>query len=878
MSLTSGTRLGPYEITAPIGAGGMGEVYRAVDTRLDRVVAIKILPERLSSSPGLKERFEREARAISSLNHARICTLHDIGAQDGIHFLVMEFLEGETLAQRVRRAPVPLKEALQIGIEICEALEVAHRAGIVHRDLKPGNVMLTKTGAKLMDFGLAKAAASASGAGTSTDAPLLSAAETITGSSPLSALTGAGQVVGTIQYMSPEQIEGKEADARSDIFALGCVLYETITGKRPFEAKSQLSVASAILEKEPPPMRSTQTLTPPVVEHVVKTCLAKSPDMRYQSVRDVALELRWILDEGLLPAAQDNVQTAAPEKSWKRILPWALAAALLLGLIVFATMYRSAITAPTPSFRQLTFERGFVYNARFAPDERTVYYGAAWNGSQVQIYAADPDIPEARPLNLKNTSLFAVSAANLAVSLGCNYRYIGVCFGTLAQVPSTGGTPRPLEDRVLAADWTRDASKMAIVRLVSGKHRLEYPRGNLIYESDRPLNYARVSPDGTLVAVCEEITAFGDGGEVVIFDRDGKKVTSSETLESVEGIAWEPSGREVWIATAVDVGWANTIRAMDRKGKMRVVLTLPGELRLHDIAADGRVLFSKESWRSEVQFRGAADKSDRNLSWLDYANLKGITDDGSKVSFEDWGSAAGSASLSYLRDTDGSPPQKLGEWSAPVVSPDGKSILALEAHQTMQGGSLTITPTGVGESKRLNGIPIVGYGALGWMPDGKSIYFYANDQHGWKAYVQGIEGPPRAVTPAISVKAGYWEGRTVSPDGKYIFARDPEGAAKLYPLDGGAPKDIAGWKPDDVWACWMKEPGIAYVYQDNATSAQVYRLDVNSGRRELVATLTPSDPSGVTAIIAVLYTPDGKSYAYSYIRELSELFEARNIH
>jgi eukaryotic-like serine/threonine-protein kinase len=878
MSLASGTRLGPYEITAPIGAGGMGEVYRATDTRLDRVVAIKILPARLSSSPGLKERFEREARAISSLNHARICTLHDIGAQDGIHFLVMEFLEGETLAQRVRRGPVPLKEALQIGIEICEALDVAHRAGIVHRDLKPGNVMLTKSGAKLMDFGLAKAAASASSTGATTDAPLLSAAETITGSSPLSALTGAGQVVGTIQYMSPEQIEGKDADARSDIFALGCVLYETITGKRPFEAKSQLSVASAILEKEPPPMRETRTLTPPVVEHVVKTCLAKSPDMRYQSVRDVALELRWILDEGLIAAAPGESQLAAPQARWKRILPWALAGALLLGVIALAAVYHSAINAPVPAFRQLTFERGFVYNARFAPDERTVYYGAAWNGSPVQIYAADPDIPEARPLNLKNTSLFAVSSADLAVSLGCEYRFIGTCFGTLAQVPSTGGTPRPLQDHVMAADWTRDASKMVIVRFVSGKYRLEYPRGTLLYESDRPLNYARVSPDGSLIAVCEEITIVGDGGEVIIFDRSGKKVVSSATLESVEGIAWAPSGQELWIATAVNVGWANTIRAMDLKGKMRVVLTLPGELRLHDIAPDGRVLFSKENWRSEVQFRGTGDKNDRNLSWLDYANLKGISDDGSKVSFEDWGSAAGAASLAYLRETDGSPPQKLGEWSEPVISPDGKNILALEAHETMQGGNLTITPAGAGEPKKLSGISVVAYAALGWMPDGKSIYFYANDGHGWKVYVQSTDGPPRAVTPLISVRAGYWEGRTVSPDGKYIFARDPEGTAKLYPLDGGSPKEIAGWKPDDVWACWMKEPGIAYVYQDNATSAQVYRLDVNTGSRQPVSTLTPNDPAGVTAIISVLFTPDGKSYAYSYIRELSELFEARNIH
>src|SRR3984957_14183975 len=252
MDLTSGTKLGPYEILSPLGAGGMGEVYRARDTRLRRDVAIKVLPNHLSSDPDLKQRFEREARAISSLNHPRICTLHDVGHQDGVDFLVMECLEGESLVDRLKKGSLALKESLRIGIEVCEALEAAQRAGIVHRDLKPGNIMLTKNGAKLMDFGLAKASAGrTAGSG---NAPLLSATMTISGPSPNSPLTSAGQVVGTIQYMSPEQIEGKDADARSDLFAAGAVLYEMAAGKRPFEGKSQISVASAILEKDPEPI------------------------------------------------------------------------------------------------------------------------------------------------------------------------------------------------------------------------------------------------------------------------------------------------------------------------------------------------------------------------------------------------------------------------------------------------------------------------------------------------------------------------------------------------------------------------------------------------------------------------------------------------
>src|ERR1700686_2223610 len=270
MALASGTKLGPYEIQSPLGAGGMGEVYRALDTRLDRTVAIKVLASHLSSSPELKQRMEREARAISSLNHPHICHLYDIGSQDGIDYLVMEFLEGETLAQRLRKGAMPLNEVFKVGIAVAEALGVAHRQGIVHRDLKPGNIMLTPGGAKLMDFGLAKPLGLQSSGGSGA-APSFTAAATLSGPSPLSPLTTAGSIIGPIQYMAPEQIEGKEADARSDIFAFGAVLYEMLPGRRPFAGKSQISLASSILENDPEPASAINPLTPSAFEHVVTT-------------------------------------------------------------------------------------------------------------------------------------------------------------------------------------------------------------------------------------------------------------------------------------------------------------------------------------------------------------------------------------------------------------------------------------------------------------------------------------------------------------------------------------------------------------------------------------------------------------------------------
>src|SRR6202521_454380 len=288
MPILPGRRLGPYEILSSIGAGGMGEVYRARDTRLDRIVAVKVLPTHLAGRSELRERFEREARTIASLNHPHICTLHDIGQQDGVDYLVMEYLEGETLAQRLLKGSLPLEQMFQYAIEIADALGKAHRKGVTHRDLKPGNIMLTKTGTKLLDFGLAKLKQDAVPANVSlSDLP--------TAKDPL---TAEGAIVGTLQYMAPEQLEGKEVDARTDIFAFGAVVYEMATGKRAFEGKSQASVISAIMSSDPVPMSSLQPMTPPALDPVLRRCLAKDREDRWQTARDLEVELKWIAEGG----------------------------------------------------------------------------------------------------------------------------------------------------------------------------------------------------------------------------------------------------------------------------------------------------------------------------------------------------------------------------------------------------------------------------------------------------------------------------------------------------------------------------------------------------------------------------------------------------
>ena len=392
MTLPSGKKLGPYEIQASLGAGGMGEVYRARDTRLDRTVAIKILPSHLSENSEAKHRFEREARTISSLNHPNICTLHDVGHQDGIDYLVMEYIEGETLADRLRRGPLPVEQVLKYGIEICEGLEKAHRSGVVHRDLKPGNIMLTKAGAKLMDFGLAKAVASE--ASSSLTATLSTPRE----SHPL---TAQGAVLGTFQYMAPEQVEGKEADARSDIFALGAVLYEMVTGKRAFAGKTAASAMAAVLEREPPPISSIQPMTPPGFERLVKTCLDKDPEERWQTAHDVKLQLKQITEGGLQGAILPSIAVASDsQKKRPGYRRWALLTLAIAAAVAIGYFARKAPETPTlwgglNIAGTLGEEGSFV----LSPDGSKLAYVGADSQGRLLLWVRKLDSPKGLPLD-----------------------------------------------------------------------------------------------------------------------------------------------------------------------------------------------------------------------------------------------------------------------------------------------------------------------------------------------------------------------------------------------------------------------------------------------------------------------------------------------
>jgi eukaryotic-like serine/threonine-protein kinase len=863
MALVNGTRLGPYEIQAAIGAGGMGEVYRARDTRLGRDVAVKVLPAIFSADADRLRRFEQEARTAGALNHPNILVIYDIGTHEGAPYLVSELLEGGTLREAMRGGLLPLRKALDVAKQTANGVAAAYEKGIVHRDLKPENIFVTHDGrVKILDFGLAKL--------TEGDKPTKSDSESPTLTAKAAGQTASGQILGTAGYMSPEQVRGKLVDGRSDIFSLGAILYEMLSGQRAFRRESAADTMAAILREDPPDMSNEQKRIPAGADRVVRHCLEKNPAERFQSARDLAFDLEAL--SGVSATSAGSVIAAGwLPRNW--LMPLATGALLLLAGGVGGWLYRrGAGSTSLPSYHQLTFERGLIYAARFAPDGRSIIYSASWKGQPLQLYSTMPDSPESRPLNLSDSTLFAVSPSEMAISLGCKEMFIAVCEGTLALAPVSGGAPREVAENVSSADWTADGSEMAIIRHVGGKFRVEFPLGKMIYESDYRLSLMRVSPRGDMLAFAEYEDPVGDSGHVVILDRKGKKITQSRSFPSLEGVAWHPSGEEVWFAATENDAWADELHGLRFKGKDRVILRLPGMLRVHDISRDGRILLSRDTWTTGMQFRGPADARERDLSWLDGPITADLSPDGTRLTFTEVGWSSGGWYLAYARKTDGSPPVRLGEGARPVFSPEGKWVLASQVTLKTHA-KLILLPTGPGETRSLNPGGIQQFTSYGWLPDGKEVYFSGNDGHGWRFYIQDTEGGlPRPITPGISDRLPYYECHRISPDGKLIFARDTNGKAWFYPLAGGEPKAAPGWSPDDIWITWSADGRSTYAYHDQRTFVAVYRLDVATGRRSLVATLAPNDAAGVTSFISVALTPDGKSYAYSFDRTLSELF------
>jgi eukaryotic-like serine/threonine-protein kinase len=876
MAIEAGNRIGPYEIVGVVGAGGMGVVYRARDTRLGRDVALKVLPPECGADADRLRRFEQEARAAGSLNHPNVLTVHDFGTHEGAPFLVTELLEGQTLRERLREGLVPVRKALDWGAQIARGLAAAHDKGIVHRDLKPDNLFVTRDGrVKILDFGLARALG---GEASGTESTL--------------AATAPGAVLGTAGYMSPEQVRGKPTDARADIFSFGAVLYEMLTGKLAFAGDSHAERGYAILNSEPPDPSASGISVPPPVERLLRRCLEKSPDERFQSARDLAFALE-AQGEGSSPsersgAALTATAAPAPRCRW----PMAVIVAVLLLAVGVGAGVRlgrrtahapmapatAAASQPSTKFTRVTFRAGAYYTARFSPDQRSVVYSGQIEGEEPQVFTATLDQPHARAVSPPRHQLYAVSSRE-QILIGSPPRpgRKEQWADTLSLASLSGGAPREIHDNVVAADFAPDGTTLAIARLVKGGNiQVEYPQGTAVRTIDDRISPPRVSPKGDLVAFFEKTAKTNDWSLVV--GGPGRKARVLSHPWRVGGaIAWTPDGREVWFSASQ--GGPLAIHAVTMGGEVRTVLQTPRDLEIHDIARDGRALVLTGTGRTRAF--GVVPGSDReaNLSWFDGTEVADLSEDGRMMLFTERGEAVAAKPHAFVRRTDGSPAIDLGPGRAHALSPDGTSALVSPAEAP---NTLTLVPIGPGTTSKLDPGKLAGLYWASWFPDGKRVRILgAHAGEGARIFVQDIAGgPPRPIT-----EPGVQMGGRVSPDGRYMaITLEGDKGAFLVPLDGSPRRPLAGVKWSDVPLQWSTDSKSIYVWNNLAVRpcvpARFSILDVATGKVRPWREFGPTNLAGVNrwgGIQIVRLTSDGKYYVYSVTHVSEDLYVAEGL-
>ncbi len=865
MTLPAGTKLGPYELAGLLGAGGMGVVYRARDARLGREVAVKVLPPELASDPERLRRFELEARAIGALNHPNILSVHDLGEADGIVYLVTELLEGETLRERLGGTALPARKAIDYAIQIAEGLAAAHAAQIVHRDLKPENLFVTRDGrVKILDFGLAKLA------------PIPSMETTVSLDATRAFGTMPGAVLGTIGYLSPEQVRGDPADHRSDIFSFGAILYEMLTGRRAFRGPTQVETMTAILRQEPEEITASGHDVDPGIERVVRRCLEKSPDERFQSARDLAFNLGALTslsESGARPGASRR-RPPPRRRAW---MTAALAAALAVAAaaIGFLLGHRERDTVEV-DYRQLTFRRGTITAARFAPEGGAVVYSALWDGTPSQVFSTSPGSPESRPLGLEGAGLLGISTAGeMAVSLRMGPPVNGFeRVGTLARLPlATSTAPRELMEQVRWADWDPRGAELAVVRFADGKTRLEFPPGKTIFETTSWISHPRVSPDGRRVAFLEHPQQGDDRGFVAVVERDGSFRRIGETWSTLWGLAWRPDGQEIWFAGGPEAALSvRRLYAVTLDGDLRLLAISPGELTLHDISASGDVLVSVEDRRRSLIGLPSGASAEVELSWLDRSIADDLSPDGKLLLFHEGGKAGAVVGSLYLRTLDGSPAVRLAEGYGVRLSPDLKWVLTFIPGDPRQW---RLVPTGAGNPVPLDlkQFEAATLQVAGFAPDSRRLLVWGAVDDGvrrfWIFDPGSGERSPLGPAPAVP--------RGVFHDGHHVALDDGEGRTWLVSVDTGAQRPIPGLAPREQIAGLSDDARTVYVAERSDRDAVIYRVDVESGKRERLRTLTPPNQAGVAGISNVIVTPDGEHYVYGYTQQLSELYLARGI-
>jgi predicted Ser/Thr protein kinase len=804
-----GVQLGPYRIEEHLGTGGMGEVFRATDTRLGRAVAVK------TNQAQFSERFYREARAISSLNHPHICTLYDVGPD----YLVMELIAGKTLAAHLKRGPLSIEQSIRFGSQIADALAAAHRKGIVHRDLKPSNIMLTKSGVKILDFGVAKSAHDESHTMTRV-------------------------IMGTPAYMAPEQSEGKECDHRTDIYALGLVLRQMATGQQ----------------------EATTRNLPPHLAHLIERCLETEPEERWQAASDVAKELEWAAASA---AKSKGAFGVSPKR--RTIIPWAVAGLVCcLALLVLARTSWRSNSEQALSYRQLTFHRGSIGAARFAPGGETIIYDASWGGKANDIFESQLESPEARELGLPNSYLASITNSGELIILQ-RHRPVSTRVwydpATLARVPLAGGTPREILEDAYAADSSAGGSDLAVMQLRGATLNVQYPLGVTACQvplSDKPT--FRIAPDGKTLAV----TRHAQGQDRVSLFRKGSQ--NEDTVAEgyqVSSLAWL-SGRELLFSGYKPNGNGFGLFATSDTGSPRVLARFPYDFQIQDVWNGERYLLKAQHDRSIAMFR-VGNGNERNLSWLDHTHVNGLTADGSALLISEIGQGGRRPGSVYLRKTDGAPATKLGAGVGFALSPDGKWALMQPAEKS----ELTLVPTAAGLTYTFQLPRGASLQSARWFPDGSHIALNLQTEQGLGCYLQDLQGAQPRGSPHQIPNVGM-PCFAVSPDSQYVAAMSGGAPPRIFRVADGAMVPLFGVGPGERPLSFSADGRFLYVarFQESPTGATLFRIEIRTGRRQLRAEIVPADASGVPRIDFIFITPDGQQFAYSFHRLLNELFLA----